>query len=100
VTAALIHLRKTKPDLYRPMKFSLLLPILFTFGCMLLTAVAIFADPVSAFWGFVFMATGWPLFHLQKSLMATNCGTSITRTIQKLLLIATPEESKPMAGDL
>lgn len=74
VTAGMVYLRLQRPELYRPIKFYLILPIVFTLGCFLLTAVAIWADKRSAALGLLFMAFGLPVYYVQKAFATTQCG--------------------------
>ena len=75
VTAALIQLRIKRPELHRPIKFSLTLPFLFTIGCFALTAVAIYADPKGSSLGLLFMFAGLPAYYVQRYLAKTTSGT-------------------------
>jgi amino acid transporter len=123
VTAGLIHLRLRKPDMVRPIRFSLALPIIFTACCFLLTLFAIYEDPKSAFWGFLLMFAGVPVYYAQRRMLQTNfgkltlftkvliefnvltigsihdvSGVSFTLTLQKLLLVMTPDELEPCSS--
>lgn len=66
-TAALIHLRITRPDMNRPIKFPLILPILFSAACFILTAFAVVAGPLDALYGFLLLFIGIPVYFYQKS---------------------------------
>lgn len=113
----LVSLRLRKPDMHRPIKLPLILPISFTAGCFLLTAFAIYADFWQAAWGIVFMFAGVPVYFAQRRLLQTEfgkderrtskrqeltrafvpsfAGVSATRMLQKLLLVVTPEDLEP-----
>ncbi|KAI1285497.1 Y+L amino acid transporter 2 [Halotydeus destructor] len=95
VTAALIQLRIKKPQLYRPIKFSLALPATFTVGCVLLTMVAIYSDPWGALGGMVFLFSGVPVYYLLKALLDANLGQPVTHLLQKVLQVTSPETDSP-----
>lgn len=71
-TASLIYLRKTRPEMKRPIAFPLLLPFSFTAGCLVLTVFAVYADPKAAVYGFSFMFVGVPVYFAQKYLSKTT----------------------------
>ena len=102
-TAGLIHLRIKRPDMERPIKFPLILPIVFTAGCFLLTLFAIYSDPVSAAYGSLLFVVGVPVFFLQRRYNQRTGGngsertTGLTPWVQKLLLVTSPDESSPSA---
>jgi L-type amino acid transporter 8 len=68
-TASLVHLRRTRPELKRPIQFPLILPYSFTAGCFILTLFAIHADPKSALYGSSLMFVGIPVYFLQRNLI-------------------------------
>ena len=103
-TAALVYLRITKPNLERPIKFPLILPIAFTSGCFILTAFAIYTDPESAAYGSILFLILVPVYWLHRRhnlssaarSAASNAGSRsacFTSWVQKLLLVTSPDES-------
>lgn len=96
-TAALIYLRIKKPDMERPIRFPLILPIVFTTGCFVLTAFAIYSDPLSAGYGSLLFVVGVPVFFLQRHYNKPrpsngNRSGVLTTWVQKLLLVSSPDE--------
>ena len=104
-TAGLIKLRLTKPHIKRPIKFPLILPIIFTSACFILTAFAVYAEPKNAAWGSSLLFLGIPVYFLQKRLVKSSSNTSsnslshssnnnncnsISLLVQKLLLVTLP----------
>lgn len=65
--SALIWLRYKEPDRKRPIKFPIALSYFFTAMCFLLTAFAIYAEPMQAFVGGVILLAGVPVYYLQKT---------------------------------
>jgi amino acid transporter len=96
-TAALIYLRFKRPDINRPIRFPLILPIVFTTGCFVLTAFAIYSDPVSAGYGSILFVLGVPVYFLQRYYNKPrprngNRAGCLTLMVQKLLLVSFPDE--------
>lgn len=79
-TASLIHLRRTRPELKRPIKFPLILPFSFTLGCLILTVFGIYADPWAAVYGSSLMFVGIPVYFIHVWFMRryTNNNTPAT----------------------
>lgn len=101
-TAALVHLRITRPEMKRPIRFPLLLPISFTAGCLVLTLFAIWAEPVNAAYGSALMFLGIPVYFGQKwfcggrsTPKSDSLMMRFTVWMQKLLLVTYPDA----AGD-
>jgi len=86
-TAALIHLRRTRPELKRPIEFPLILPYSFTAGCMLLTAFAIYADPKGAAIGSSLMFVGIPVYFFYQWI--TKGGNNNTTSSGKFVMTCT-----------
>nr|7CCS_B Chain B, Consensus mutated Anionic Amino Acid Transporter Light Chain, Xc- System [Homo sapiens] len=98
VVAGLIYLRYKKPDLHRPIKVPLFIPILFLLTCLFLVAVSLYSDPVNCGIGFVIILTGVPVYFLfvywdKKPKWFRRISEKITRHLQ-LLLEVVPEEDK------
>lgn len=101
-TAGLIKLRITKPHIKRPIKFPLILPIVFTSACFILTAFAVYAEPINALWGSSLMFLGFPIYFIQKKLLNSSSSkqlnsnsnyklNSVSLAVQKLLLVTLPQ---------
>ena len=97
-TAALVKLRISNPDLNRPIKFPLILPIFFTAACLLLTVFAIYSDPIGAAYGSLLFVLGLPVYYLQRRYNRSDSRTdgnrkpsNLTACVQKLLLVSLPD---------
>ena len=65
-TSCIIVLRFSKPDLERPIKYTLLLPITFTTSCVLLTIFSFYMQPKSCIIGILVQLLALPFFYLIK----------------------------------
>ncbi|XP_037088957.1 large neutral amino acids transporter small subunit 1-like [Pollicipes pollicipes] len=98
--------RYKKPDLVRPIKFNILVPISFFCFCLFLIAVPMVAEPFNAAVGACIALTGIPIYvagvqwkNKPKSLIRFNDKT--TKFLQKLLVVVPQQDTKPepLLGD-
>ncbi|XP_033990169.1 cystine/glutamate transporter [Trematomus bernacchii] len=97
VVLGLIYLRYTKPDLPRPFKVPLFIPVVFCLTCFFMVFLSLYSDPVNTGIGFAISLTGIPAYYifiyfnhrpkwLQRALDCFN------RTLQILLVVVPAEE--------
>lgn len=65
-TSCIIALRIQKPDLERPIKYTLLLPITFTLSCLLLTLFSLYMQPMTSMIGILVQLLALPFYFLIK----------------------------------
>ncbi|KAK6195042.1 hypothetical protein SNE40_000558 [Patella caerulea] len=95
---ALLVLRKTQPNLNRPIKVHLFWPILYTIVTVYLVVLPLYASPVETGIGCLIIATGIPVYIIfiawkDKPKFIYRYMDSMTRTLQKFLMVV-PEEKK------
>ncbi|KAM7388889.1 hypothetical protein PAMP_022897 [Pampus punctatissimus] len=97
VVLGLIYLRYTQPDLPRPFKVPILIPVVFCFMCFFMVFLSLYSDPVNTGIGFAISLTGIPAYYIfiyfnhrpkwfQKALDSFN------RTLQILLEVVPAEQ--------
>uniref|UniRef100_A0A4W3GQT8 Cystine/glutamate transporter n=1 Tax=Callorhinchus milii TaxID=7868 RepID=A0A4W3GQT8_CALMI len=62
--SGLIYLRYKRPDMPRPFKVPLFIPTFFSFTCLFIVALSLYADPTNAGIGFAITLTGIPAYYL------------------------------------
>lgn len=62
--AGLLYLRHSRPDLTRPIRVNLALPILFLLSCVFLVIVPAIAEPRNTLFGLGITLTGIPVYFL------------------------------------
>ncbi|XP_053259322.1 cystine/glutamate transporter [Podarcis raffonei] len=62
--AGMIYLRYKRPEMPRPFKVPLFIPALFSFTCLFMVALSLYADPVNTGIGFAITLTGVPAYYL------------------------------------
>ncbi|GAB6019461.1 b(0,+)-type amino acid transporter 1 [Chamberlinius hualienensis] len=87
--AGLLWLRRTKPDMERPIKIHTSIPIIFVIGCIALLILPLIADPWNTSIGAGIIFTGFPAYYLQKlhQKHGTKSLDCFNRYLQKLLLV-------------
>ncbi|KAA8582359.1 hypothetical protein FQN60_009099 [Etheostoma spectabile] len=97
VVLGLLYLRYTKPDLPRPFKVPLFIPVVFCLTCFFMVFLSLYSDPVNTGIGFAISLTGIPAYYifihfkhrpkwLQKALDSFN------RSLQIILLVVPAEK--------
>lgn len=89
----LLWLRYKKPDMPRPIKVSLVVPITFIIICIFLVVVPIFEKPAEVSAGILITLTGLPAYYFgvvcqKKPLWFTRFFNGLTHTMQKLFMSA------------
>ncbi|MEQ2313091.1 hypothetical protein AMECASPLE_038031, partial [Ameca splendens] len=64
VVLGLIYLRYTKPDLPRPFKVPLFIPLVFCFTCFCMVFLSLYSDPFNTGIGFAMSLTGIPAYYI------------------------------------
>ena len=62
--AGLVYWRFTRPDLERPMKIHLIIPVFFILLCLLLLVFSIYSQPIECLTGFGISLMGVPVYYL------------------------------------
>ncbi|XP_066289388.1 large neutral amino acids transporter small subunit 1-like [Branchiostoma lanceolatum] len=93
-----IILRVMKPDMPRPVKVHLALPIFFVLACMFLVIVSIYETPVQCLVGFGIILSGLPVYFVgvwwkAKPKWLVDGLDSMTRTLQKTLEVMPQEQT-------
>ncbi|XP_041376190.1 large neutral amino acids transporter small subunit 2-like [Gigantopelta aegis] len=96
--AGLVYLRVTKPDLPRPIRFPLIIPIMFLAAVVFLLIVPVYAAPKDTGMGILIVCSGIPVYVLgvkwkNKPQVFTKCVASLTKLGQKLFMVSGEESS-------
>ncbi|CAL8101850.1 unnamed protein product [Orchesella dallaii] len=91
--AALLRLRVTKPDLPRPIKVPLALPIIYVVCTFLLVGFSIYEDPVNTGIGAVITMTGIPIYYIGQLISVPR---SCTIFLQKMMNVIPQEKSEAL----
>ncbi|XP_015267064.1 PREDICTED: cystine/glutamate transporter [Gekko japonicus] len=99
--AGMIYLRYKRPDMPRPFKVPLFIPALFSFTCLFMVALSLYADPVNTGIGFAITLTGVPAYYLfiiwdKKPRWFRRLLGWITSSLQ-IILEVVPEEDKEIS---
>ncbi|XP_074503918.1 cystine/glutamate transporter [Sebastes fasciatus] len=97
VVLGLIYLRYTKPDLPRPFKVPLFIPIVFCFVCFFMVFLSLYSDPVNTGIGFAISLTGIPAYYIfiyfnQRPKWLQRALDSFNRTLQIILFVVPAEQ--------
>nr|XP_046262845.1 cystine/glutamate transporter [Scatophagus argus] len=97
VVLGLIYLRYTKPDLPRPFKVPLFIPVVFCFICFCMVFMSLYSDPVNTGIGFAISLTGIPAYYIfihfnNRPQWLQEALDSFNRTLQILLMVVPAEE--------
>jgi len=92
--------RYKRPDLPRPIKFHIAVPISFFGFCVFLVAVPMVAEPVNAAIGACIALSGIPVYLMgvkwnNKPKSIVKFDDKITKVLQKLLMVVPQQETKP-----
>ncbi|XP_063239864.1 Y+L amino acid transporter 2 [Bacillus rossius redtenbacheri] len=101
--AALLHLRRSRPVLPRPIRVHLALPVAFLLCCAFLVAVPAVADPLATVIGLAITLSGVPVYLLLvrwegKPRCYDSAQRKLTSVVQKLLQVVSPDEGSPATG--
>ncbi|XP_072169684.1 Y+L amino acid transporter 2-like isoform X1 [Diadema setosum] len=94
-----IYLRFTRPDMERPIKYPILLPITFVLACVFLVIMGTVAAPQDTLIGLAITLTGFPVYFLciwwqNKPAAVLKFNRAITRIVQKLLIVVGEEKEE------
>ncbi|KFM76899.1 Large neutral amino acids transporter small subunit 2, partial [Stegodyphus mimosarum] len=96
VILGLMIMRKTRPHMHRPIRVSLICPVVFLACCVFLTVFPMIAEPVETGIGLAIMLAGLPVYLIfcykqpKHSRLRGGLYVKITRFLQKLLEVVTP----------
>ncbi|XP_054648669.1 cystine/glutamate transporter isoform X1 [Dunckerocampus dactyliophorus] len=97
VVFGLVYLRYTQPDLPRPFKVPIFVPVVFGLTCFFMVFLSLYSDPVNTGTGFAISLTGVPAYYI---FVRFNCKPKwlqraldwINRTIQILLEVVPADQ--------
>ncbi|XP_060905074.1 cystine/glutamate transporter [Labrus mixtus] len=97
VVLGLIYLRYTKPDLPRPFKVPLFIPVIFCLTCFFMVFLSLYSDPVNTGIGFAISLTGIPAYYIfihfkERPVWLQRALDSFNRTLQILLEVVPAEQ--------
>ncbi|XP_034399385.1 cystine/glutamate transporter [Cyclopterus lumpus] len=97
VVLGLIYLRYTKPDLPRPFKVPLFIPVVFSLTCFFMVFLSLYSDPVNTGIGFAISLTGIPAYYIfiyfkHKPKWLQRALDSFNRTLQIILVVVPAEQ--------
>ncbi|XP_022094471.1 cystine/glutamate transporter-like [Acanthaster planci] len=95
--AVLPYMRWKRPDLPRPFKVSLIIPILFILSCLYVVIVSLYSAPMDCGIGLAILLTGVPVYYLciwweKKPVWLENFMITSTIRLQKLMLVVVQEK--------
>lgn len=97
VVLGLIYLRYTKPDLPRPFKVPLVIPVVFCLTCFFMVFLSLYSDPVNTGIGFAISLTGIPAYYIffhfnSRPIWLQRALDSFNTTLQIILMVVPAEE--------
>ncbi|KAK2849587.1 hypothetical protein Q5P01_009421 [Channa striata] len=97
VVVGLMYLRYTKPDLPRPFKVPLFIPVVFCLTCFFMVFLSLFSDPVNTGIGFAISLTGIPAYYIfiyfnNRPKWVQRAIDSFSRTLQIVLEVVPAEQ--------
>ncbi|GIY35657.1 large neutral amino acids transporter small subunit 2, partial [Caerostris extrusa] len=98
VILGLMVLRVKQPDLYRPIRVSLICPVVFLVCCIFLTVVPMFAEPFETGMVLLVMLAGLPVYTIffykskRYSMPKDSLSVKVTKFLQTVLEVVNPEE--------
>ncbi|XP_078260765.1 cystine/glutamate transporter [Rhinoraja longicauda] len=99
VVAGLVYLRHKRPDMRRPFKVPLFIPVFFTLTCLFNVTLSLYSDPINTGIGFAIILTGIPAYYLfvvwdNKPKCFRRLMDSMTKTLQIILEVMPSEQHK------
>uniref|UniRef100_UPI0037E8B16B cystine/glutamate transporter n=1 Tax=Semicossyphus pulcher TaxID=241346 RepID=UPI0037E8B16B len=97
VVLGLLYLRYTKPDLPRPFKVPLFIPVVFCVTCFFMVFLSLYSDPVNTGIGFAISLTGIPAYYVfiyfnNRPKWLQRALNSFNRTLQIILEVVPAEQ--------
>ncbi|XP_051901111.1 cystine/glutamate transporter [Pristis pectinata] len=97
--AGLIYMRHKRPDMPRPFKVPLFIPVFFALTCLFIVALSLYSDPINTGIGFAITLTGIPAYYLfvvwdSKPKWFRRLMGSVTKTLQIILEVVPSEQHK------
>ncbi|KAK9517627.1 hypothetical protein VZT92_022980 [Zoarces viviparus] len=97
VVLGLIYLRYTKPDLPRPFKVPLFIPVVFCLTCFFMVFLSLYSDPVNTGIGFAISLTGIPAYYIfiyfsHRPKWLQRALDSFNKTLQIILVVVPAEQ--------
>ncbi|XP_022082360.1 Y+L amino acid transporter 2-like isoform X4 [Acanthaster planci] len=97
--AGQIYLRWAKPDLPRPIKFNIILPITFVLACLFLVVMGTIAAPMDTLIGILITLTGFPVYFIgvwwkNKPKRLVQFSQQMTIFLQKMFIIVGQEKEE------
>lgn len=97
--AGLLWMRRTHPKLQRPIRVSLILPIVYLFVCTFIIIFSCFKQPVILGFGIIFIVIGFPMYYVfiwrEKPRWFQSACNSFNLMCSKLFMCL-PEDSKEL----
>ncbi|XP_033106602.1 large neutral amino acids transporter small subunit 1-like [Anneissia japonica] len=95
--AALLYMRSQRPDIVKPLKVNLALPIIFVVSCIALVILGAISDPLDTLIGFIITLSGIPVYYLtihKRISCISTLSKHTTHFLQKILRVAGEDVGK------
>ncbi|XP_077388502.1 cystine/glutamate transporter isoform X2 [Festucalex cinctus] len=97
VVLGLIYLRYTRPDIPRPFKVPIIIPVVFSLTCFFMVFLSLYSDPLNTGIGFAISLTGFPAYYIfvqfnRRPKWVQSALDSINRSLQILLEVVPAEQ--------